>query len=63
MLFRTAKIKELKRKHSTEEFQVTVPLKIFRTLEIIEQRELLWRPCRQVCAPTGGQHQAGEGKC
>ena len=48
MLFRTAKIKELKRKHSTEEFQVIVPLEIFRTLEIIEQRQLL----RQLCQPS-----------
>ena len=36
VLFRTAKIKELKRKHFTEEFQVTLPLEIFRTLEITE---------------------------
>ena len=46
MLFRTVGVgKELQRKHSIKEFQVTVPLEIFRTLEIIEQRELLQRPC------------------
>ena len=48
MLFRTVGGwgggKELQRKHSIEEFQVTVPLEIFRTLEI-EQRELLQRLC------------------
>ena len=51
VLFRTAKIKELKRKHSTEEFQVIVPLKIFRTLEIIEQRKLLRQPCQPSVCP------------